>query len=889
MKPFAEIPYTFLKENYFLISLKYRTDNNSYRYEFPVKNKLEDFDGTIGEYVDMLSDRVLRENKSRDVNLFRSIHDAGAYIENLYDMMEGDLEIPLYYVVLMKLNDDRFRNKHRDELREFLMRVSPYANIKEGLYAVGYTIEEEHKYNFKSKLAINWHWLKEDYIRYANAFNNKPYGEMADVIRQFVTAIVAYKPFRSDILKWSPDEAFEKMFKYRSGAFTYDYADIAEQYGISSESIRQKMFDYMRKCADVLQYQHVRNEMFGTLHDLFEQVKSEIASYGILPVQAREYFHFFEKLDLQTKCFVEKFLQVRTFDDPSVIDEKYIYVGEFDRVDITSAVKELQRVFSKYPLPVNVKLDLPVILNRITQANRSLCQRLIGISGMFVRNNEGDSEMIMLKYKYLRSQLDRIIRILSEMPNNECAKSKLIDEYNRRAKLYGMAKTDELINEDSDFIEKIGRSGLWRLRPSHVAENKGEKKHLSDIVREYVLEQGDQNDIDFKSVVEYVKEFAGNAFKESSIRTTLNNFGYVHDNGMYIYSGQHKLRSVDIIKAVLEILNKVGKPMKRQQLLECLSKKFGQGVNYQTFTMAIAKANDLFDEEYIGREVFVTLKEVNLKDLDFTKYAKTTKTPDYHYEIIQTAIDELLREDSHCLLLRELKRRLVKLLPPNLHDNNIYKVLKKEPLLLQSSIGNIDYISLDIQRYNRLHKDAKYCFGTTSPDALESTYNFDWEKLKSAIIRNYGYVLGGASQAYNAVVLDYMRELMKADDESNQSWRIFELLNRLFFKPTTNDERELLAFKMVFELENFMRSICAIHACDVKEKGFIRIVNYMQEESLLPERYSSHKINSMIGRICSIRNNYAHKGNSIQVVSDTIKNFLEFYYIVSEYALGLIK
>ena len=38
-------------------------------------------------------------------------------------------------------------------------------------------------------------------------------------------------------------------------------------------------------------------------------------------------FHFFEKLDLQTKCFVEKFLQVRTFDDPSVIDEKYIYFG----------------------------------------------------------------------------------------------------------------------------------------------------------------------------------------------------------------------------------------------------------------------------------------------------------------------------------------------------------------------------------------------------------------------------------------------------------------------------------------------------------------------------------------------------------------------------------
>ena len=888
MKPFAEIPYAFLKENYFLLSLKYRTDISSYRYEFPLKNRFEDFDGTIGEYVDMLNARVMRTNKSRDVKLYRAIHDAGIYIENLYDILEGDLQIPLYYIILIHLDDDRFRTKNKEELRGLLMQVSPFATTKEGISACGYSLEEERKYNFKAKLAINWPWVKEDYINYTAAFTSAPYIDVIDGIHNFVNAIAAYKPFKASNLKWNPDEAFEKMFKYRCAASTFDYNDIAEYYGVSSENVRLKVIDYMHKCADVLLYQYTRKELFWELYELFNQIKSEVEDVCIVSIKTKPYLNFWNKMDVQTRNFVEKFLQFRTYGEPEVIDEKYIYTSEFDKSDITAAVKELQLVFSKSPLPIDVRLDLPAIVGSISQKIRRLCQSLIEISDMFVRREDGDSEVIMLKYQYLRTQKDRIVRILFELPDNESTKSNLLDEYNRRAKLYGLTEVDELTTEDSDYIEKIGRTGVWRLKIGCFAGSKCDKNNLINIVRQYLCEQDEHTNIDFYSIVKYVKESFGNAFQENSIRTTLNNLGYVRKGGIYVYSGQRKLTSVVIIQATAELLSKVGKPMKRQQLLECLSNELSHSVNYQTFSLAITRADDLFEEKYVGREVVVSLKEVDLKVWDFKKYAKTTRTPDYHYELIQTSIDELLRVDGHRLALRELKGRLVKFLPNKVHDTIIYKVLRKETLLSRSKVGNIEYISLDIDKYNKLHKTAECCFESSSSGSSDNVYAFDWEKLKAAIIRNYGNVLVDGSYSDTEKILDYMRKLMRADDECNQSWRILELLNRLFFKPTTHDERELLAFKMVFELENFLRNICIHYNREVKEEGFISIVNYMQRESLLPARHSSHKINAMIGRIRYTRNNYAHKGNSTQVVSDTIKTFLEFYFGVSEYVLGLI-
>lgn len=886
MRTFSEIPYSFLKDNYFLLSIIIDNRWNGCYYDFSIRD-MESFDGSIEDYIQMVEKRIERENRKRDFNELEKIHRSKDYIENLYDALEGEMKIPIYFILTFKLKERYFSQKAlQSRLKEIFTKAGALMSIKDALKYCDYTIETEKELHFLAKLSYQWPQIKKDYISYVELFTGDDSDDVYQSIRSFIDTYTRYKPSTTLPDKWDSSEAFEKLFKYRERAQVYSYAEIASQYGLTVERIRQKMIEKFNDCKDILEYQYRRKGTYGNLHSLFEHIKEDISQHQILPVSTDSYLEFWNRTDQHTRLFIEKTLNIETYDEPDIVNELYIYNDRINKKIVTETINEVITTFSKYPLPISIRLDLDKTISKIKLSNthKELFRNIIRSSKIFIRDINGEEGSIMIKYQYLKTQDDRIARIVYEFPNHECEKTQILEVYNKRARLYGLDEIQE-VTRNSKLIEKVGKTGIWKCNPN-ISPKNTTGNSLKEVIQNYLKVCDNIEALNFEQLVKYIAEEKGESYKVESIRTTLNTLGYKRDGETYILNQNRKLPRTNLIQCMAEILKAKGSSMSRQALIMALESTLGCNINYGSVTLALNAASDLFKQEKDGKKVIVSLMK---NDWDLNDYDSNNKTPEYHYEIIQTAIDELLRAEGHTLKLRELKNLLSKCIPTRIHENIIYKLISRDPRFIKENQGNVTYISLSIDEYKKASGNAEHCFKNEELAATsELSYDYDWSTLRAAIIRNYGRILVNSESSCENV-LDYMRKAMKADNKNNQSWRILELMNRVFFKPTTIDERELLAFKMVLEVENYLTNICIEHNCKDIPEGLAHIIFYMQSKRLLPNRDEyHHRLNRQIGRIIDIRNKYAHKGNSNQVISDTIKLFLEFYYSVADYIVKTV-
>ena len=889
-----EIPLSFLRDHSYILLV---SGINDYRFPYSSKPLPEDFDGSIGDFLDELSEneelkkeyKKFLEQIQRDIISDNKRLCIKESIVDLYEAANCDVPFELFRVHSDFKENDRdcpeiYNNADWDtmSLREVFQRCDADTRRK-----IGINLAANKQYSTCIKLLV----FKN--INNADNFTVQ--------LRSFVKCFVEYS--KSLFRETHRSVIFSRFFKYIPyNTDTTELKDLASELNMTTSGVGNHLKKAIALCRELMYEGAVDCYFPETFIDRIYDLKKFINSK--LPMVKREDLCKFigSDIDEKTLAFICK-----------LFDIKLYQYKDYDPIYINSNIKSLQldRIFfsmsdyfSANPIGVTSR-QVNTHLSKTDDAYRSIAIRFIEESSCFKSEQVEGETLYFIKWQYLKTTSDRIARILYEN-NGSMELKQIVEEYNSRvARVQGIDTiTTQLKNERPNLIEIVGRTGTWRLKTNTVLQNDGVKS-IEELIKEFLKSLSSDTEFAYGSLKEFVLSRVGDVYPDRSIKTTINRLGYVvktKGEDIYILSDKARWSLVELIKAIAETLFvTTGKTMRRGDLINTLQNNTGRTVNAQTFSVAIETAKDLFKVNDVNSKLkYISLIPETLASVDYSVYQVERDAPEYYKAIKDTAIDELLRGRNKPMLLSDLKSMVEQCVPGDRDSKVIYKIFEREDIFVKSN-DTPKKISLNIKLYKELYSSglSMYTSGKSGAAAtsrdFDIEFGFDWDELKQLIIDNVSVAFVGNSKENSEAILDKMYEIMKGSfselSSNSQFWKTLDLWNRLYKYPTSCYERELLSTKLILGVENYLDSLLHMHGVDDKAEGLYKKITTAQMYGLLPGKdVREHRINKLIGPVIGIRNRYSHTNNERHhdplSIYDTIDKCMKFYICVAAFDMA---
>lgn len=887
-----DIPFSFLREHAYILYVNGRGD---YRFSYGKNTLPEDYSGSIGDFIDEI--HVNQELKKRHPRFLeqikRDIDDHGKrlcvkhLVFDLYEAVNCDVPFKLF-----RVHSDFPAKKYRPVIYD----ITDYDTM---------SLREVFKRcdtDTRAKLGINL-IPNDQYSACIKLFEFKNISDTDNFtiqLRSFIKCFVEY----SKLLAKEPHRSviFDRCFKHIP--YNTDMVDLnglAQELNMTSSNVSEHLKKAINLCWKLMYDGAVECYFPSTFIDRLCELKEFINSK--LPMIKRDDLCRFigSDIDGKTLSFICKLFDLKLYQykeyDP-------IYVNSIIKsMNLDRAFLSISEYFSAYPIGVTIR-QVNAHLNKFDDEYRSIVLRFIKDSSCFESEQVEGETLYFIKWQYLKTTSDRIVRILYD---NKCSMElkQIVEKYNSRAvRVQGIdAITTQIKNERSNLIEVVGRTGTWRLKTNMVLQNDGVKS-IEDLIKEFLNTLPSDIEFAYSDLKKFLNYRVGDIYPDRSIKTTINRLGYVvktKGDDIYILNDKTRWSINELIKTIAEtLLVATDRTMRRVDLINKLQEKTERVINAHTFATAIEAASNIFKVEYVNRKTkYITLIPKTLADVDFSAYRVERNSPEYYKAIKDTAVDELLRGRNKPMLLNDLKSIVEQYVPSDRDSNVIYKIFEKEDIFVKSN-DTPKKISLNLKLYKEMYSDGlsmytsdKSLAVTTSRD-FEIEFGFDWNELKQLIIDNISTTFDGVSRVRSANILDKMYEIMKGSSSDlsskSQFWKALDLWNRLYKYPTSCYERELLSTKLILGVENYIDGLLHMHGVVDEADGLKKKIDMAQMYSLLPKIYiREHRINKLIGPIIRIRNRYSHTNNECHhdplSIYNTIDICMKFYIYVAKFDL----
>lgn len=470
--------------------------------------------------------------------------------------------------------------------------------------------------------------------------------------------------------------------------------------------------------------------------------------------------------------------------------------------------------------------------------------RMAECSGQFDIVERDGLKYFQMRYQYLKNDDVRNERILFENRSRYLSKAEMEDEYNRRAMLYGM---QEKTGEDY-HVKSTDRIACQNGRWHWLEEGETAMTDPRPAIKRYVQEQGGTVTFD------QVKEFLASeniTLKDSTIRTYLTAFcKHSRKAGSYTAkSGGSCSGRGDIVEEIISYLRDASAADSIY-----VSKIAGAlGTTFARVQRTIDAHAELFVVETRGNKVYVSLSPAYAHSSINVSKPKSRKEPLHRTYMRTMAVDILKKASGGPLPLKELSAKVGAVIAhTSFSDTVIYKVFE-HPIFrkgVDESNRNAKTVSLDMDVYRQLFEDnAEYAeegMAVSTDLAAAEVKEYDWTEnyadLKDAVVsftkddvhcRHFD-----VTEAFDEMNKIMMRGRTTLSRDS-YFWLIQELLFKYLTQKTTKIEREFLRDNLAFKYEPFLADYYyRATGQPLEEKGLSTRLGILQDEGLLPARYS---------------------------------------------------
>ena len=570
-----EIPLSFLRDHSYILLVSGRSD---YEYPYSSKPLPEDFDGSIGDFLDELSEddelkkkyKKFLEQIQRDIIADNKRLCVKELVVGLYEAVNCDVPFELF-----RVHSD-FPEKHRPaiyknadwdtmSLREVFQRCD--ADTRRLL---GINLSANDQYRACIKL------LEFKNINNADSFTVQ--------LRSFVKCFGEYS--KSLFREAHRSVIFSRFFKYIPyNTDTTELKDLAAELNMTASGVGNHLKKAIELCWQLMFEGAVDCYFPETFIDRIYELKKFINSK--LPMVKREDLCKFigSDIDEKTLAFICKLFDIKLYqykDYDSIYVQPHIKYKQLDKMFVA-----LSDYFSANPIGVTSR-QVNIHLNKLEDEYRNIALQFIEEASSFASEQVEGETMYFIKWQYLKNTSERIARILYENGGSMELK-QIVEEYNSRAtRVQGIDTiTSRIKNERPNLIEIVGRTGTWRLKTSTVLQNDGVKS-IEEMIKEFL--KGLVSDVEFAygDLKEFLLNRVGDVYPDRSIKTTINRLGYVvktKGEDIYVLNDKSRWSLSELIKTMAyTLLAAACRTMRRVDLINTIQENTGRSVNAQTFS-----------------------------------------------------------------------------------------------------------------------------------------------------------------------------------------------------------------------------------------------------------------------------------------------------------------
>lgn len=626
--------------------------------------------------------------------------------------------------------------------------------------------------------------------------------------------------------------------------------------------------------------------------------------------EIREFQHPCRLVDFKQKCGIADNMSPGLLEFFLDFTRTAIYQGSFEEqfvvgVNITTIdqevvsfifhkLRDVIKPYSKVKLIKDIKKRFPNLSDEMLK----LYLGIIDSSSQVSKTYETYDVLYQLTWKDLKYVQYRIERIVYDFQDDTIHRSAIVDEYNRLATVYGGETIDPRtlsIKSTRDSIATKGKDitnitekvsgGFWGWCGDG---NKASTFSVQDLVKQYAAEH---KVVTIDAVVTYVTQFIANPNKKS-IKSYINTCCYATTDGVYVYESCAKeftnyiyIKHEDILPDLTSMLRKNSGYYTLGEMYDLYFTTYGIHISKDKIYKTINNNREYFNIEKINNKTLKISYRKNATVENDSKQEKIYKS-EYKKDIRSNAISILRHSKDFCCPLSELKKTVMKYLPPHIQHTNIYKIFSDDPIFIKQGEGRNQIISLNKDLWVKLYEEE---IDTNQRQEAESTqyitnndtankysnalFIFDpqlhltslRDSIKSSIqfnlyqIRKDGMDITDLDKAW-----DNMIKIMNLDSENIDGGyrRLLALCYSCKFGSTTHWDRYLLYLELRFAYEPFIKSVRRIlypEQLPLNKLG--ENIKDLQDRGVLPKQEEICYINTYLEKIRKRRN---YKGHNLE-------------------------
>lgn len=412
---------------------------------------------------------------------------------------------------------------------------------------------------------------------------------------------------------------------------------------------------------------------------------------------------------------------------------------------------------------------------------------------------------ISMRWYNLSSLENRAKRIIWES-NKMISRQEILEEYNKRVKLYKEVSNLKLITENELILRqckhfKAQKNGYWTYQVH-------EKKKINDFLED-IFNETDQ--ITYQEILDKVKD-AGYVYTDRSIRNYVLKYAYARENEPHIFikktddaidipKRQYGIKNIFVNQAIAILKNDA---LDRDQLIEQIIKKCkdnGFEISKVGAKQYLKKYSEIpYDFWTIYKNQFdvtmVSLNEERVADLDLEKFGLKEEKA-YIKNLRSLIVNALKRMPGNKALRSNLKKEFISVLPNSIKSNNFYKVINK---FEEIEISDQGIVAL------KLSKDDT-TIEATSSEYIEITdrvrKKYDWSLLKPRLKTELASYISDPIKLNNAIDLMY-DNLSERDPRELQ--RLLQYMFEFFFAKNDDYDRDSYFSNLVISYEPFLKT-----------------------------------------------------------------------------------
>ena len=662
----------------------------------------------------------------------------------------------------------------------------------------------------------------------------------------------------------------------------YELDEIASVVGKSRERVRQVLLAFSTKVKRIIGDGEVIDGISSTdeAKDVYKKFVADLKPIENITILKHK-FGFNEQDEKTLLCL----LDALDYDcsKRKDMDEQYAISPKQFELSLGSLFKKasiLKKFFNDNPVSKSFQKEVKSFFVKQRWSNEE-CSSMEA----FLKSDEHEYEWsspdalgnnwISLRWEALSGEDKRIERILYEFAQNDqnnppISLQVLRKEYDKRAAINGLKPLSENPTIGGKHIEKLG-NGIYR----YTFNPKKAKIDLHSELKKFLAIN---NGICTLNEALAYAQSLNPEYKRSTVARYLKEIGWMPPKKKQ----KPTLSKEEVIRTCAFILRDKNVRLNiNHELIPLFQKKTGKnGFNQTSFGNLLKKAKGVLFN-FLGNgmiELCVPSNCVDSFDYSIFSHDPHQDRKSHPRLIRNAAVEHLLNAPGFKLTKKALFDMVIEdgLYPRGISKTNVYKHFKDNIFIDDGKRKGGSY-TLNIDLYNKEHG-----FGDT----------FNWETLSTQIVQ-----FVNDSRLDNSVV-EKMYAIMqnviiKPFDKSCEMWRILKLLDGYINGNVTDNESELLLYKLHIGLELYLKQY---YNEQYSQDALSKYISSLQIRGALPSQNGNYAIGSIehdisiqTGRMIKNRNHICHilnQGyNDPAFYNSNIRKALSYYLYVAAYAL----